>query len=964
MTYGVARAATAPELALYRTPGKFSRWYAAILDPRVVYTARINQTFVTTDGVLSFEYDTGSGVLAEVLPDMTLLIGSTAGAHDIGIVRLRDKDADTFFIGETSDVAFADNLYVTVLEDFSLWARHVKITDDIPYMDGSVAYSNQHSSPDPTPIMGSHRILKMTGANVSTQYNWANSYVIGGLSTITAYAASAPTASAISGSTTATPTITFDQVGWHAVYLTVTAANGKTFFGVRYVYVWNDSNVPPAVVFGNPSQGADTGGWEFEVTAFTGEAAGVSNVRDHALVILFSEDYFGNTQSNIGPVPGSENVVVMGWISKERIRWSPEQGSVTFTVYGAHYWFGQVPSYPDGVRFTASVPTAWTDFQSLTVDRGLWHFLHWRTTATRVMDVFLTGDTKLTGETSSMASNLWEQIREISALQIYARAGVNAWGQLFIQVHPQLVPEASRSWPTVMTLQEGDWIGEIDLDWITKEEVAVVSLSGIAVNESGSGAAYFSLAPGHAYPHYGTIDVQDHLLVEGQSQANILAGLYRSWRNNKLPDVPVPLKADIRLMDCFPRSKIAIALAEGDTPRGRTFSGNLIPKSITIIREETGYVHRDVSFEAETLQSLAINGDIPGSRADTTVPPIPSLPPLPPIPIVIPGTTEPSVEGPVKVLMHDTAFGLVYTENFNAVSPTWKSVNAGLGLVNLGAANFLAICPNGAVYLGYIPQQDPGSDYFLARAPYIGGTFVAQTLVDRLRSAAINPTVPESIGFGVAPNGGTGNFYVGANNSFTSGVAYGSGETGPDILSFGLGHWLVTHNNVFGRISANGQTVVASGAVPGISPPHLRPSTIGDTYGPQNGADGWIKMVNNLTSYSVISTGNSIILQPSLSPNCGACDPTGNLIMTRGLGGGKARTNDGGSTWSPIPNLPPGNWYFAYAGGAGSESRWIATSGSQIFYTENYGDDWASKLGNYLSIIPLPSPRMIRVVQM
>jgi hypothetical protein len=45
----MARAATAPELALYRTPGKASRVYAAVFQPRTLYTARINQTFATTD---------------------------------------------------------------------------------------------------------------------------------------------------------------------------------------------------------------------------------------------------------------------------------------------------------------------------------------------------------------------------------------------------------------------------------------------------------------------------------------------------------------------------------------------------------------------------------------------------------------------------------------------------------------------------------------------------------------------------------------------------------------------------------------------------------------------------------------------------------------------------------------------------------------------------------------------------
>ena len=93
----------------------------------------------------------------------------------------------------------------------------------------------------------------------------------------------------------------------------------------------------------------------------------LDTVRDHALVILFNEDHFGTTQSDIGPVEGAENIEVEGWIAKESINWNPEQGFVRFTAYTAHYWFGQIPAFPDGVEFTTGTPTAWTEFQDLTV---------------------------------------------------------------------------------------------------------------------------------------------------------------------------------------------------------------------------------------------------------------------------------------------------------------------------------------------------------------------------------------------------------------------------------------------------------------------------------------------------------------------------------------------------------------------------------------------------------------------
>ena len=667
----MARAATSPELALFRTPGQASKLYAAILQPPVVFTARINQTFTTTDGVLEITYDTGSGTLSDVLADMTLLVGTSAGAHDMGITRVRAIDATKVYIGETSDIAWTDNLYLTVLGDFSLWAKHVRISAGVPYMDGGVEYSDQHARTDPVPVMGSHRVLKLEGVTVETAFDWSDSYSVDG-SAIGAYATSAPTASAISGGSTATPTIEFDATGWHPVYLTVTTAESaedagdeKSFFGVRWVYVWSDEDPPASASIDECRGEAETGGWQFRITLY--DNVDLASVRDRALVILFAEDWYGSTEQSIGPLEGAENVVAVGWIGgEEAIDWRPEAGQVAFTVQGAHYWLSRIPSFPDGVEFTTAAPAAWTQFQLLTVDKGVWHFLHWRSTATRIMDVFLTGDAKYTQEVSSLGQTLWEQLREMAFLQLFARPGVDRYGRLFVEVHPQLVPAGSRDWPTVMTITKEDWEGEIPLNRVTVPPVALVNLSGVAVNSAGAGTPYFSLSPGHAYPHYGTLEIVDNLLLSTQGQSNTLAGLYRAWQNNPYPEIPVVLSANNRLIDCFPRQECAIVIAPGDTPRGISYAGNLVPTSVAFVHDpETGYLHTEVTFEAETFADLAINGDIPGSRADVSIPPPPRFPPLPAFPILLPGLSEESEEGVTQVLLHDTTVGLVYTSNFD-----------------------------------------------------------------------------------------------------------------------------------------------------------------------------------------------------------------------------------------------------------------------------------------------------------
>ncbi len=979
MTLGQARAATAPELALFRSKGKWSRWRVAILKPRTIYTARVNQTFSTTDQVLSITFDSGSGTLSDVLSDMTLLVGSTAGAWDKGICRVRSTDATHFYIGETSDIDWEDNLYLTAVEDYSLWARHVRIVSGVVYMDGNVAYSDQHTNPDPVPVMGSNRVLKLIGDDISTQFDWSASYVVGGMATITGYSTSAPTAASISGGTTSSPTITFDACGWHPVYLTVTASNGKSFFGVRWVYVWNEANKPASVRFDDVHQDSQTGGWEANITMVDG--ADLDSIRDHALAIIFSEDHFDATQSDIGPVAGSENIEVTGWITGEAIEMNPEQSFAKFKICTGHHFLTNIPSFPDGVELTTTTPTVWTEFKQLTVDKGLWHMLHWRTTATKVMDVFLTGDTKYTKEVSSLASKLWDQIREMAWDQVYARAGCNAFNQLFVKVHPQLTPEASRTWATVMAITKQDWQGQVNFERVTKQECAIVSLSGISVNQNGVGASFFSISPGRAYPHYGSLDMQDRLLVSGQTDANGKAGLYRGWRNNQFPNIPIPLVADNRLIDCFPNSFCSISISSSDSARGISYSGNLIANSIRLTMDmDTGYVHREVDFEAETFQDIAVNGDVPGSRDDMSIPPMPSFPKFPDLfPPIIPGTIVPTTGGPKKVLLHDPVGGFILVESFNTATPTYRTINAGLTPTQYQTANFMFMCPNGSLYVGLVKSEGVPTNYptpFIARAPSVGATF--EVLYDEnnipgaggadfwgIWTIAYNPLKPEEVAWIMSSGSGPSRkAWIGSYGSYVEGVTISEGSAfGPWGMSYGNNAWVVTRYDYYYVLSADCSSLVTSNSIstgPSGVDFHKRASTTGRIYCARNGATGMVVTDDNFATNTLITDSAMATTFSSLD-----CDPTGQYMMMQYDTPHKGKSSDFATTWAAIGSLEIGYWYFAYAGPgeAPSTPRFVA-AGAAVKYSPDFGTTWEVKTNaGLLDIAPTPTIDMVRVLE-
>lgn len=604
----MARVITAGELVKLRSDGQWSRLYLAIHKPSTVYTARVNQTTFVAPAY-QVTYDGGSGTLASVLPGMTMYVGSGAGLYDKGIVRIRKTPSATiFYIGETSEINWANDLYLTVVDEFNLWTKHLRLAGTTPYMDYDVAYSDQHTLMNPYPVLGPDAVLKLTEATVVFSPDASNSWVPG--STISSYLWVAPGASATANLDTATPTITYDtaspSVGYR-VQCTVTAANGKTTVGYRRVFVYSEA-APPTTQFELLSCSGDfeSGGWDFRVR-FYAEAA-LSDIRDRARVILFAEDTYNEVAGSVGPIPGYENIIAAGWADLETLSIDPDAGTVDVTVRGPHFWLKNMTGFPTGIERTTEVSNAWTNMNGLTVDWGLWHLLYWRTTAPLCMDAYLPGSTMSLPVAEAPTTSLWGQLEQIAYQTILARPVCDRYGRFFCEVDTQFLPEASRTSPIVQEITEADWSGGLEVERRTSRRCSMLELLGILDDTS---EPLMSRARGGVFTLYGTAQSVENLLLDNQAACNTLAGNYFSWLNNEYPSIDITLAANNRMIDVAPRQRVTLSISVGDTPRGIAWTTKkLLPRRVSFDYDrDAGWLTVELECEAETGGDAAIDGE-------------------------------------------------------------------------------------------------------------------------------------------------------------------------------------------------------------------------------------------------------------------------------------------------------------------------------------------------------------------
>jgi hypothetical protein len=639
-----------------RSPNQAMITLLAFPESHVIFTALINQTFTSLDSVVEITYDNANpyiGDYTDIEPNMTLWIGSGAGKYDLGIARIRkDATSTKIYIGASSDLHLANNLYLTVVDEMLPWIRYTrqKSNTDI-YVDQDISYSDQYAHPSPFVNMGPDRVINKPSTVISIAnpatitFDSSGSFMPDGTTIASRAWGALGDGITITNDTIDVPTFHITQTGTWRIWETITGTNGKVTTGWRTLVAF-DKTHPPVNQFNltqSPTTSKEDGGMFFSVKLY--DQAAIANVRERQQVILFARDFYTDSSGviqeiSLGPVTDCENVVCIGWIAKESISFDPNGAYVEFTVQGIKYWLDQMPQWILGIDDKDTANSTWLEYYHLTMDLGMASLLYWRSTIPFIADVYLTGDTRAVPSLVADEGSLWSQIKQMAWINYLAVPLCNRYNQLYVRINQQFIPSSSRSLiPLIMDVEKQDLEQgkfKADRDTTTPTAFLAGAAGEYASGSSGIATVRLAFSPGHSYKQWGKTDTLPNIVVTNQAQLNVLNSLYIANSNNPYKNVPLSLASNNRFIDICPSQIVHHQRDAGDSPRDVEFDNNLIPVRVTYdFNAKTGTMFTEISAEAEVFEDLVVTGTVPAVTPPGETPIVPiTVPPYIPMPFL------------------------------------------------------------------------------------------------------------------------------------------------------------------------------------------------------------------------------------------------------------------------------------------------------------------------------------------
>jgi hypothetical protein len=785
-------AISAANLAALRDQFQWSKFYLGVLKPATVHTSQINYPSIPR-GTLAIPFDggaygTGFGA-GSVTHGMTLWVGSTAGAHDICKLRIRTPYNRTCTAGSAFSTAdggvtgiitvcehnylLKNNYYLTIKEEFRLWPRHTIALQDVEeilyYMDYDIQYCSQNTDANRSPIarLGPPGVaIRDASGNADISF-WSDSGAAPGGDAPTTYAwvwrggtcISGPGAAA-AGTATNPNVVRWTVPGFYLAKLTVTTAAGKSSTGYRPVFIYDsiDTNHKPYEAFEIESLNGDfdTGGWRMSVRVK--QECAEADFPEESMIILWAEDWYKGSKVSLGGnYTHRENLIFVGFITKETVRKDPFTDDVLFEAHTIDGEMKNTEMLAISMDDSPSATANWFQIQDMTMDKAAYKILRWHSTLLDITDVYFSGDTKRARWIDIAQKSLYEQIdKDCYDSAILGKCLSDRMSIVRCELNPQFIDVGTtrNAIATIMDIQAQDWRNEIS--WPTPQNPICSLVDMGALGYAGNLAdtfMIFSLAHGDTMMERGRSVNIDNLVGESQNQLNRVAGNYLANQNNPYPSVHVPIGLNYRVFDIAPQEWVTMSLSPTDTFRGIEWtSERFIPRGVTFnLENDIGALNVDLDLEMESSGTAGVAGWYPIEPPEEpyTPPDTPVEPPWSPTVDDWAGIWVLGIEG--GAADHP---GIIRTENLGGAvvsSPTWATWTTGMDTATYPYCRWIdrdPFHPNTRIYAlmsNAVATANTDYGFVLYRRVYSGGAWGAWTAI--LNKAIVESTLGFSVDY-------------------------------------------------------------------------------------------------------------------------------------------------------------------------------------------------------------------------
>lgn len=554
-----------------------------------------------TNGIYALDLTsiTGTTDPTNMITGMTVEIGTTAGAHDIGTVRFRSTNATTTHlpIAETApaDLPVEVGHFITARYEFLPWQipKRVVYTRDgsgnitavTEYLDYDLPYPGGTN-----PLYPKANIVAGTNADGS----WKEVRRVGwedtpgcGYRTVTLDARAAVALNpgltivgviwipndpgvTFEAGTGITDTVVVLHIPVGQVYMHLLVSDGYRQ-DMMHLPLWtlHPDTYPPLYNFNVTSDETDvTGGRDLQLEFFgNADEADDSVIPEKSLVCYFEEPRWnaGNTP------PESYRSEVVGWVTDDEPILRLQNSKYGIKVGGTAAWKQKFRVNSIGLLDTGSTPTTYTEMQHITVNRAFDFSLYAEDSLRSLVNVYYTQCSTEVEALTTPQGDAWTAISELMPFAAMSGVGCDSLGNIYARRQYNFLSANQRTIVLeTIRLTKADWYDADGLDLPTAKVNKVGVVTGAAEYWNSGRILYASQAPG-LRSGYGVgmpqLPGQFVGLPTPQGDLNRLTGLFYWHENNPRPTVTLTLFGNYDVIEPCWQQPVLITWTD-DTLRG------------------------------------------------------------------------------------------------------------------------------------------------------------------------------------------------------------------------------------------------------------------------------------------------------------------------------------------------------------------------------------------------------------